>query len=135
MAGMTTLATRLKTVREAKGWSQSELARRAGVTAQSIQIIEAGKVRRPSNIVQIAKALGIDPTELQEGGELREPPIKDESDIQSFLERIEGLTIADVDFILRQIRVARADNAVAQQQSQSHDRSAPANRRRVKAPS
>lgn len=56
---MEELKDRLRIVRESRGWSQSELARRSGVKAQTIQAIEIGKTRKPSNIVAISDALGV----------------------------------------------------------------------------
>jgi len=37
------LENRLKTLREAKGWSQGELARRLGVSRQTINAVETDK--------------------------------------------------------------------------------------------
>ncbi len=58
---MNTLAKRLRYAREQAGLSQSSLARRVGIKPQAIQIIEAGQVHRPRNIVEIAAALGVAP--------------------------------------------------------------------------
>lgn len=66
---MDTLAKRLAAAREAKGLSQSDLARRVGTTPQSIQAIEAGKVQKPRNIVAIANAVGMEPGALLTGDE------------------------------------------------------------------
>lgn len=57
---MATLASRLTTAREAKGLSQSDLARLIGIKPQAIQAIEAGRVEKPRNIVAIAKALDVE---------------------------------------------------------------------------
>lgn len=56
---MLELKDKLRETREARGWSQSELARRSGVKPQTIQSIEAGKTRKPANIVKIAEALSV----------------------------------------------------------------------------
>jgi len=56
---MDTLAQRLKFARERSGLSQSELARRVGVAPQSIQAIEAGKVRRTRVLKKIAGELDV----------------------------------------------------------------------------
>lgn len=58
---MNTLAKRLRYAREQAGLSQSGLARGIGIRPQAIQAIEAGQVRRPRNIVEIAAALGVAP--------------------------------------------------------------------------
>ena len=62
-----TLAQRLTEAREAKGLSQSALAREINIKPQAIQAIEANKVQQPRNIVAIAKALGVDPDYLLTG--------------------------------------------------------------------
>lgn len=56
---MDTLAARLRFARERAGLSQSELARRVGVTAQSIQSVESGRVKRTKAIAEIAAALSV----------------------------------------------------------------------------
>jgi transcriptional regulator with XRE-family HTH domain len=70
---MMTLATRLTAAREAKGLSQSDLARLIGVKPQSIQAIEAGRVEKPRNIVAIAKAVDVDAGFLLTGEEADGP--------------------------------------------------------------
>jgi SOS-response transcriptional repressor LexA len=49
------------------GLSQPQLARRIGVSAQAVQQLEAGDVRRPRYLVELASALGLDPLALHEG--------------------------------------------------------------------
>lgn len=56
---MDTMAERLRSARERSGISQSELARRVGVAPQSIQAIEAGKVRHSRAMGEIAVALDV----------------------------------------------------------------------------
>jgi len=59
-----TIADRVRRLREARGWDQSELARRVSsiasrkVAAQSIQQLEAGDVSRPRYLPELATALG-----------------------------------------------------------------------------
>jgi len=56
---------RLRALREAKGWSQGELARRTGVTRASISYLEKGE--RSGHVATfraIARALGISTGEL-----------------------------------------------------------------------
>ena len=61
-----TFGNRIKEIRIEKGMSQDELATRAGYTSRStISKIENGKADVPrSQIVKLANALGVDPTEL-----------------------------------------------------------------------
>lgn len=53
-----TLGARVRTLREEKGWSQSELAAKiSGVKQQSIDQLEQGKVSRPRFLPELAEAL------------------------------------------------------------------------------
>jgi transcriptional regulator with XRE-family HTH domain len=67
-----TVGKRIKELREAKGWSQTELAnrvnRRGGKLAQqSVANIETGIVKQPKAIVYLAEALGVLPRWLETG--------------------------------------------------------------------
>jgi transcriptional regulator with XRE-family HTH domain len=64
---MNDLAQRVREARERKALSQSELARLLNVTPQTVQAIEAGKVRKPRIIIELARALGVSPDHLQAG--------------------------------------------------------------------
>jgi transcriptional regulator with XRE-family HTH domain len=59
---------RIKELREGLGLSQSELARRVGVTPQAVQQLEDGKVRDPRYIVALAEILGVPPAGLGRDG-------------------------------------------------------------------
>ena len=60
---MTPLSIRIQELREVKGWSQAELARRSGVSQSTISRLEAGTT--PSidlhNLENLAEALRCDP--------------------------------------------------------------------------
>lgn len=58
----------VKDLRERHGLSQSELARRVGVTPQAIQQLEDGKVRNPRYLIPLAEVLGVPPAGLGESG-------------------------------------------------------------------
>ena len=60
---VTPLALRIKEIRDVKGWSQAELARRSGVPQPTISRLEAGQSDSVSltNLEKLAKALGCDP--------------------------------------------------------------------------
>ncbi len=58
----------VRVYREAKGWSQTELAKRVGTNQQTIEKIESGKTKRSSFLPQIFSALGIKLELLAEGG-------------------------------------------------------------------
>ena len=72
---MSTFAERLADSRQAKGISQSELARRIGVKPQSVQALESGEARATKFIVEIANELGVRPAWLKDGRGPREPDI------------------------------------------------------------
>ncbi len=64
-----TLGARLCYKRRQKGWTQKELAERAGTNQAVIQKIENGKSLRPRNLDEIAFALDVSPAWLQYGSE------------------------------------------------------------------
>ncbi|MDU3155801.1 helix-turn-helix domain-containing protein [Hafnia paralvei] len=64
---MQTISERLKEKRVELKMTQTELAHRAGVKQQSIQLIEAGVTKRPRFLFEIAIALNCDPVWLQYG--------------------------------------------------------------------
>ncbi len=54
--------------RKELGWSQEELARRVGYSGQSaIREIEAGKVRKPGKLLELAESLAVRPEWLAHG--------------------------------------------------------------------
>ena len=65
---MATTRIRLKDLREARGWTQLELAGRAGVRQATISEMETGRARRVSleAIDRLARALKVQPGELLE---------------------------------------------------------------------
>lgn len=74
LAAMGTLIPeRLKEQRKRAGFSQSELARRAGIGQSSVNRIEAGETLHPRNILEIARVLGTTPEYLT--GETDNPAI------------------------------------------------------------
>lgn len=60
---MTPITVRLRELREAKGWSQSELATRTGVSHSTIHRLETGKHKGIdfATLEKLADALGCDP--------------------------------------------------------------------------
>lgn len=69
---MKNIPERIAEAREALGISQSELARRLGVTPQAVQSWEAGKATpRPQRLAEIAIALGVDVARLVNSETLR----------------------------------------------------------------
>jgi transcriptional regulator with XRE-family HTH domain len=61
-----TFAERLRAHRMRRFMSQAELAKRAGLTAQTVMRLERGDVTHPlaRTVRQLAEALGIAPTDL-----------------------------------------------------------------------
>ena len=50
---------RLTALRENRGWSKSELARRAHMNAGTVSLVESGRLKPyPAQIAKIARALG-----------------------------------------------------------------------------
>ncbi|KRT53759.1 helix-turn-helix domain-containing protein [endosymbiont of Ridgeia piscesae] len=64
---MDTLGSRLRRKRRERGWTQEELALRAGTNQAVIQKIENGKSLRPRKIDQIAAVLDVNPAWLMFG--------------------------------------------------------------------
>ena len=60
------LGRRLRALREAKGWSQDDLARRAKLTKPYVSMLETGVRKQPSlpTLRRLAKALGVPITEV-----------------------------------------------------------------------
>ena len=50
--------------RHAKGWTQTELAQRTGVSLTSVQSWERGALPRPRRLAQLAELFGVDGREL-----------------------------------------------------------------------
>ena len=64
-----TLGQRMRYKRLDHGWTQEQLAARAGTNQAVIQKIENGKSLRPRKIDQIAEVLGVNPSWLMFGDE------------------------------------------------------------------
>ena len=64
---MNTLASRLRSEREAKGWSQPELAKRSGVKQSFIGALEAENQKNSGWLPELANALGVDAYWLKTG--------------------------------------------------------------------
>lgn len=52
------IGARLRGARESRGWSQAQVARKVGVTAQAVSLVEQGKVKAPETIEAVAVAVG-----------------------------------------------------------------------------
>ena len=63
------LGARLRQARKECGWTQEQLATKAGTSQAVIQKIENGKSLRPRKIDVIARVLDVDPAWLMFGGQ------------------------------------------------------------------
>jgi transcriptional regulator with XRE-family HTH domain len=57
---------RVKELRQARGFTQAELARRSGVDQRAISALETGRAKGPTLAIglRLAEALGVEPGEL-----------------------------------------------------------------------
>lgn len=71
-----TIAERVKNKRTELGLTQAELAKRVGITQQSLQKIEDGRTQNPRKLISLSKEIGCDPEWLLLGtaSEVREKP-------------------------------------------------------------
>ena len=69
---MTPIVLRVKQARMQKGWTQAELAKRAGVRRATISQLESGRVQRVNLPVldKVAKALGVPTLRLLREGRI-----------------------------------------------------------------
>ncbi len=61
------ISQRLRDVRQKRGFSQTRLGEKVGVSAEVIQKIEAGNSMQPRCIMELGEALGVNPAWLQFG--------------------------------------------------------------------
>ncbi len=62
---------RLKEARTENGWSRKDLAKRAGVSQQTIMMVENGKTTpKPETLQKLANAMRIDVREITRGREI-----------------------------------------------------------------
>jgi transcriptional regulator with XRE-family HTH domain len=96
---MSEIGKRIHELREAHGFSQSEVARRAGITPSTIHFIESGRTKEPSasTVAAIARAIGVGVEEVFE-----EPtvPLGEglpawalTSDMETFNQRVSQLSV------------------------------------------
>ncbi len=68
-------ATRIRTLREARGWSQEHLASVAGLSARTVQRLESeGKASHESRMA-VAAAFGVEPVQLSEPEKVPPPVV------------------------------------------------------------
>lgn len=67
-------AHRVRTLREARGWSQEQLAAVSGLSARTVQRLEADGRASGESRMAVASALGMEPAELSVAGASLETP-------------------------------------------------------------
>lgn len=58
--------TKIENISAEKGWNASMAAREAGINAQMFSIVKTRGTCRPETALKIARALGVDVTEIME---------------------------------------------------------------------
>jgi DNA-binding XRE family transcriptional regulator len=66
---------RIRAARQALGWTQSDLAQKAGVSARTIHAVEKGRACRQTTKRQILSALGV-PWEMRNEYFVRARPVR-----------------------------------------------------------
>jgi transcriptional regulator with XRE-family HTH domain len=98
------IAAIVKKARQAKGWSQPELARRANTTQQTVWKLESGKQKFSSHLPAIALALGISLEQVM--GCKGDAPSDDEAPhgvSDAYLRAAEGMLASALDMVRKAI--------------------------------
>lgn len=128
--------TSIRDRRDALGWSQDELAARAGVSTVTIHNLEAEKNGfTDKSLAKISAALGCSPAELLTpmAGE-RPAKIHGEAQILAMLARIDGLSDTDITLAFGVISNSLKATRAGSEPSGSRDQPQPASRPHAKAP-
>lgn len=65
---METIGERIIRLREARGWNQTDLAKKAKVAQSTVAGVETGaRIKAPSSLIEIAHVLGVDSYWLKTG--------------------------------------------------------------------
>ncbi len=114
-----TLGARLRATRKAKQLTQAQLAQRAGLTQGTIGNIESGIRGYGESLLDIAKALGVDPAYLRmETDRPHEDAASNDSDVPGdlsarqivLLQLFEGLTAKQQDEIIKTLEATKQAN-------------------------
>jgi transcriptional regulator with XRE-family HTH domain len=107
---VTTVADKIKEEREKAGWTQTELAKRAGITPSALSQIESGE-RYPSTLVlsKLARALSVSMDYLV--GEKQEDELHSmlhNENVKALFNGFKELSANDKDTILKQVEWLRS---------------------------
>lgn len=70
---MSALGNRIRLEREARNWSQQDLADKSGTSQSTIAGLESGRAAATTKIIHIARALRVNPQWLETGTGNKEP--------------------------------------------------------------
>ncbi|MEM7246935.1 MAG: helix-turn-helix transcriptional regulator [Acidobacteriota bacterium] len=111
--GLAALGERIRRYRQDQGWTQAQLARRAGISRDAISRIERGLERaREATLRALAQALGVEWSQLTgEEGQPRLFPLPDEMRVQLVrsLMELEDAELEEVEPELRSLLERRKD--------------------------
>jgi transcriptional regulator with XRE-family HTH domain len=107
-----TFARRVRRLRQARGLSQEDLARRVGVSKTQVYLVESGRTQspQPGKLRRYAQALGVSLDYLQYGHD-PEPPDggKEWPPLEVCLRHTSSLTEEDIAHITRIVRALEAE--------------------------
>jgi len=128
--------TSVKERRKARGWSQSVLAEKAGISTTAVHNLEKGKNGfTDKTLAGLAAALECRPADLLLPMAEKPSPITSEPEILAFLSRIKGFTSTDIDAAFGVIKLALRAKQAGSQQDEDRGQSAQSNLRRAPEPS
>lgn len=129
------IPTSVRERRKARGWTQPELAEKAGISTTAVHNLEAGKNGfTDKTLASLATALGCRPADLLLPMNERPQEITSEPEILSFLARIKGFTKTDIDAAFGVIMLALRAKQGGSQSTESRDQPEQTNPRRVSVP-
>jgi len=99
----------LRAEREKREWSQSDLARKVGITRQTVNDYESRRRTNPDEkiLVRISVVLGYPPEHLPRLAGLLPPAIHIDEDMEQIMHEVEKLTKEDQREVLAYIRMRR----------------------------
>jgi transcriptional regulator with XRE-family HTH domain len=128
--------TSVRERRKARGWTQPELAEKAGISTTAVHNLEAGKNGfTDKTLAALAKALECRPADLLLPLTEKPREITSEPEILAFLARIRGFTSSDIDAAFGVIKLALRSKQGGSQSSEDHGQPGQSSPRHESAPS